>query len=320
MAADNITKEQIEELKKKRAQKGKIISDEPKEKKETSELNEKEEEPELWPKESEFESDPIKVPMIVGYKIFKDNNFYLKRIATVEEDYILNFLRSISELTQSTKQVTTETFRALISDMINNVLQKTIKNKINYSEVPIIEKEYLFFKLFEITYGQKYKISQECNTCGEITNDFEFDLKQKAEVKTYKKEYPIEIIFDSSYNKTYKLNMDFPRTKNERSFSVTDKSTADKINEITLMAFSVTDGEELDSVSTYEMIENLDNKDRNKLRKKLSEISTYGLGSTYKGFVCQNDKCLDFQKEKENDFPFFEIISSVFSEILTENE
>jgi hypothetical protein len=299
----NATPEDIEKLKRKDASEGIPVSKVKKENGKKAEVLDMY----LKPKKSIFEPDPFPIKLPSGNKVVKSgltpkNEIYIKRMGSAEEGLFVKMIGS-----NDTK---------LINATMDAAIDNCIKSRIEASQLSLIDKFAVFFKIIDLTYGP-IKTELKCSNCG--TSYFQplnlvKDLKIKYLPENYEYPRPIKIESFPGCNITWYVK--YPTAGETQDFLTAETMTnmlilTDRI-EGTLIDGD--NGEREVQKSDYEdIISNLNDDDRKKFKDFLNDFGSHGVDLTIRKDFCTKSGCNLKDKVQEITFPFEAIFARILS-------
>ena len=321
MSIKNISPEELENLSKDKLQKNSsnyipkenIIKEQIVEEYEEPVVVEIEEDEEiiLKPKKSYFEPDPVAYKLISGRHFIKNNltknNEIFVRPWNTEDELKISKIKSIDDFNR----------------ICNEIFMSCIKSDIDVYELALVDKLPLFIFILVITYGSKVSVKSlmDCEQCeNDESVDVTVDLLNDLEYKYLPEEmeYPFSLKLTSYPKDNISIRYVYPSLKHEKFFIDTSESD-NLINSLRHIVIELkgkkSNGKEITKNDLSDIIKYLNAEDKTKIRKTISDISSYGLNLETDRYQCSKEKCV-YNKERKKIFLTFEnILASLFMKL-----
>jgi hypothetical protein len=248
----------------------------------------------LKPKRSRFEPDPIKCSLISGSNFIPEGYIFVRRLNTEEES-------KLSQIKDSTT----------LNSTINAIFQTAIKSNISISDMPIIDKMYIFAFILNISYVKQINANdlincEDCNDKYRNNIDFIDDIKINC-LESSKTPFNLTL---ESFDKPYQLCFNLPKIKNENS--IYNKDVSEIISSITVFLRDEK-GIDIPQEEWIEIFKWIDNDDKKRITEILTDISSYGENVNLKIEKCNNPSCRIKGTVKK--IPMDELFGKMFSSI-----
>jgi hypothetical protein len=248
----------------------------------------------LKPKRSRFEPDPIKCNLISGSNFISEGYVFIRRLNTEEES-------KLSQIKDSTT----------LNSTINTIFQTAIKSNISISDMPIIDKMYIFAFILNISYVKQINANdlincEDCNDKYHNNIDFIDDIKINC-LEPNKTPFNLTL---ESFDKPYHLCFNLPKIKNENS--IYNKDVSEIISSITVFLRDEK-GIDIPQEEWIEIFKWINNDDKKRITEILTDISSYGENVNLKIEKCSNPSCRI--KDKVKKIPMDELFGKMFSSI-----
>lgn len=196
---------------------------------------------------------------------------------------------------------------------IEEQLNSCIKVNLPIGEFSYIDKISMYIFLLKISYGKIYNIKPTCEDCGIQSSsiiDLEKDFETKYVIDGYEYPHPIKI---DSYGGDITARFRFPKIKEGGLIEGEEGTDIFKQMNVLLVDITGTDGDgNIISEDDYDdIIKHLNNEDRNKFRKFISDFGEFGSDLIYRKKICKNKKCDSYNTEIELPFPIDLILLSI---------
>lgn len=265
----------------------------------------------LKPKKSYFEPDPVPYKLIsrnyfIKKNLTKNNEIYVRPWNT-EDELKISRIKSVDDFNR----------------ICNEIFSSCIKSDIDLYELGLVDKLPLFIFILVITYGSKVSVKSmmDCDICEndkdiDVTVDLLNDLEYKYLPDNL--EYPFSIKLTSYPKDDISLKYVYPALKHEKFFM--DNQDSDNLmNSLKHIVIELkgkkANGKELTKNDLNDIVKFLNADDKMKIRKSISEISSYGINLETDKYKCSKDSCI-YNKERKKIFLTFEnILSSLFSKL-----
>jgi hypothetical protein len=248
----------------------------------------------LKPKRSRFEPDPIKCDLISGDNYIREGYIFVRRLNTEEE----------SKLTQIKDSTTLNT-------IINSIFQTAIKSNISITDMPLIDKMYVFAFILNISYVKQINANDLIN-CEDCNDNYHNNINFIEDIKINRLE-PNKIPFNltlESFDKPYELCFNLPKIKNENS--IYNKDVSEIISSLTLFLRD-DKGIDVPQEEWIEIFKWINNDDKKRITDILTDVSSYGENVNLKIDKCNNPSCRI--KDKIKKIPVDELFGKMFSSI-----
>ena len=248
----------------------------------------------LKPKKSRFEPNSLKCNLISGVNYVPDGYIYVRRLNT-EEESKLSQIKDVESLNST----------------INNIFQTAIKSNISISDMPLIDKMYVFAFILNISYVKEIQINdliqcEDCNDNYPYNVDFISDLKINS---LEKNKIPFKVTLNS-FDQKYELCFNLPKIKNENS--INNKEVSEIISSLTLYLRDE-NGLDVPQEEWSELLKWINTDDKKKIVEILGDVSSYGESINLEVNKCMNPGCR--LKGKTKKISIEELFAKMFSSI-----
>jgi hypothetical protein len=248
----------------------------------------------LKPKKSKFEPNPLKCNLISGINYVPDGYIYVRRLNTEEES-------KLSQIKDAES----------LNSVINTIFLTAIKSNISISEMPLIDKMYIFAFILNISYIKEIIINDLID-CEDCSNDYPYNVNFIDDLKINyleKNEIPFKITL-TSFDEKYELCFNLPKIKNENS--INNKEVSEIISSLTLYLRDEK-GVDVPQEEWPELLKWINTDDKKQIIERLSNVSSYGETINLEINKCNNPSCR--LKGKNKKILIEELFTKMFSSI-----
>ena len=248
----------------------------------------------LKPKKSKFEPNPLKCNLISGINYVPDGYIYVRRLNTEEES-------KLSQIKDAES----------LNSVINTIFLTAIKSNISISEMPLIDKMYIFAFILNISYIKEIIINDLID-CEDCSNDYPYNVNFIDDLKINyleKNEIPFKITL-TSFDEKYELCFNLPKIKNENS--INNKEVSEIISSLTLYLRDEK-GVDVPQEEWPELLKWINTDYKKQIIERLSNVSSYGETINLEINKCNNPSCR--LKGKNKKILIEELFTKMFSSI-----
>ena len=267
----------------------------------------------MKPKISDFEPKVVEFFLPSGNKIIQSDgitergSIWIRRMTTVEESIIQTALMKdvMGEygIANSNPPITLSGFLTIL----NGVIDPCIRSDVSINELSIVDKLPLIVKLVSLTYGKDLTETFMCEKCEQEykhTVDLEKDIIISYVPASF--EVPRKIELEDSFDFPVTIYLTMPVIGDEGHFVGANIDVLKQFESIVIDARGTKpDGTAITLKDLKDIVENLGDGDKEKIRDFVKEYSKYGTDLILKPFVlCTNTvkgkRCKNHNAKVEN--------------------